>query len=178
MNRSKGIFTALSVLALALASCTPTPDEIRLADEWLATDCVTGTGDSVTAALLATGTDLEAYFMTAFNAGPSAAQLSIVDTSGRRLYEIVAGAIDTSDALRFPDGAALLATTSAAFATTYVRSYDRAYRSRALAALGVIASNPARAFIDTVAMTTGSDYYWQAKEIQAELLATNAYRIK
>ncbi|HVK40106.1 MAG TPA: hypothetical protein VNA88_16360 [Candidatus Kapabacteria bacterium] len=173
------IGTAIGLLTITVIACGPTPEDLRVADQWLETDCVGPDGATITARLRGTDERLERYFTTAFDSGPSAPHRARTDSAGRHLHQIVATAIDTNNTVVFPGGGAFVTAGDSTFAAAFVASYIVGYRSRALAALGVIATQNARAKIVAVAADTSSPFNHQARIIEAEMsVPPGFYRIK
>jgi hypothetical protein len=165
------------LLATVLAGCPGPSSDIALADRWLRTDCTYLQQDSITARLRLTNARLETYFIRAFDSGAPAALLQIVDSAARRDFARVA-TVDTTDVIAFAGAGEYLATPVDSLAARYRISFDRAYRSRALIALGVIATPNAVAKLTAVAGDSSSRYFREATAIRAEVLSAGFFSIK
>jgi hypothetical protein len=157
--------------ALALQRGQPVPEAIKAAQTWLLKDCDVGEQDQLSVILRKYKDQLEPVFINAIKAGPDAQLLAKVEHAASARFDLRQEALKTGRGLGVSADAlaAARAMTRQEYIASEKEDFVTGYKSGAIAALGVVGGDNARAVLSALAADVNSPLQESAEEALSQL---------
>jgi hypothetical protein len=154
MSRKLAIGRLTAVLGCSVALWAQVPDEAqKAAVTWLATDCDVGENEALDTMLAKHKTPLEPVFLQALAQGPDTQKIAAAQAAAARQFQRRQEALKTGKGLGLSDAdlKAARAVTSEQYMAHQKDDFILRYKSRAVAALGIVAGELGKAKLRALA---------------------------
>ena len=164
------LMTGIAKPAVALQR-GPVPEALKAAQTWLLKDCDVGEQDQLSVILRKYKDQLEPFFTNALNAGPDAQLLAKVEQAASARFDLRQEALKTGRGLGVSaEGlAAARKMTRQEYIAGEKENFVTSYKSGAVAALGVVGGDNARAVLSALAADVNSPLQGTARQALLQL---------